>query len=343
MPPPDASVELRVVAAGGRETRLRLGGWGGVAAIAAVLALVAGLVFGLASIPTAMSRSADRRAMEDALRRRAQLGERLRALVGRCEALDAQVRRHADRIERIRVLYGLPALPPAPIASTRTGPAPGGIFAGAVLHAERLSAAIEAALARSDALVAALARWESAHAEEVRSMPVLSPLRGADAVLVAGFGRGRNPISGEAEFHSALDFAAAAGTVVRAAAPGIVRWAGEPPSNAAEQWWRLGRVVVVAHGASYRTLYGHLDRVAVRTGQRIGSDDVLGLVGHSGWPPTPRLHFEVRRRDADGIWQPLDPRRLLLVGPGVSSEPGGGAEREPVSIPPPTFPRAFER
>lgn len=342
MPSPHASVELRVVAAGGRETRLRLGGWGGAAAMTIALALVAGLIAGFASIPAALSRSHDRRAMDAALQRRSQLGERLRALVDRCEALDAQVRAHADRVERIRILYGLPALAVAAPVPMRLEHPPGSIFAAAVLHAERLSAAIEAALARTDALVAALARWESEHPEEARSVPVLSPLQGADAVLVAGFGHGRNPVSGEAEFHAGLDFAAPAGAPVRAAAGGVVRWAGEPPPNASEQWWRLGRIVVVAHGASYRTVYGHCDRVAVRVGQRIETGELLALVGRSGWSPTPRLHFEIRRRDADGGWQPLDPRRMLLVGPGVSADPGRADP--PVLLPaPPPFPRAFER
>jgi murein DD-endopeptidase MepM/ murein hydrolase activator NlpD len=343
MRPPRTSVELRVVAAGGRETRLRLGGLGGVAALGIVALLVAGLLAGLASIPTALSRSLDRRAMNAALQRRTQLGERLRALVDRCEALDAQVRAHAERIERIRVLYGLPEMSPVPTVAAPLGPPPEGIFAGAVLHAERLSAAIEAALARSDALIAALARWEADHPDDARSVPILSPLHGTDAVLVAGFGRGRNPVSGEAELHAGIDFAAPAGAEVRAAAGGVVRWAGEAPPNAGEQWWRLGRIVVVAHGASYRTLYGHCDRIAVRVGQRVATGEVVALVGRSGWPATPRLHFEIRRRDAEGIWQPVDPRRMLLVGPGVAAAPGAAAGRDAIAIPPPALPRVFER
>ena len=340
---PGTSVELRVVAAGGRETRLRLAGWGGVFACAVVLALVAALVFGVVSVPAALSRSHDRKAMDIALRRRAQLGERLRALVERCETFDAQVRAHAERVERIRRLYDLPQVETAPEPTRTPRGVPSGIFAGAILYGERLSAAIDTTLSRTDALLAGLARWERDHPEEVRSVPVLSPLRGGDAVPIAGYGRQRNPISGEPELHAGIDFAAPGGAAIRASAGGVVRWAGEAPASAGEQWWRLGRIVVVAHGASFRTVYGHCDRVLVRAGQRVETGDPIALVGRSGWPATPRLHFEIRRRTSEGEWLPVDPGRLLLDGPSAAGELAGDRAHPSDVLAPPGFPRAFER
>jgi murein DD-endopeptidase MepM/ murein hydrolase activator NlpD len=70
--------------------------------------------------------------------------------------------------------------------------------------------------------------------------------------------------------------------------------------------------VVIAHGSRYRTLFGHCDRLLVRVGQKVESGQPLATVGSSGRAASPRLHYEVRRRDADGDWLAVDPVTLLL-------------------------------
>ncbi len=92
-------------------------------------------------------------------------------------------------------------------------------------------------------------------------------------------------------FHSGLDYPAAAGAPVVAAAAGRVTWAGWRPGG-----W--GRLVVVAHGGGLRTFYAHLSRIDVVLGQRLGAGEGLGLVGASGRADGPHLHFEARLRGA---------------------------------------------
>jgi murein DD-endopeptidase MepM/ murein hydrolase activator NlpD len=312
MRPRDASVELRIVAVAGREHRLRLGGWGGLLLVVTALTAIVALGFGVATVPAALSRSRDRRAMDTALQRRAQLGDRLRAFVEEYEQLDRQVRAHAARVDRIRGLFGLPELGPAPRRQSVPRRTPAGIFAGALLHAERLHLAIDGLLARTDLQLAVLAAWEEEHPELARAVPVRSPVRPTDAVPITGFGRQRHPVHGEPEFHAGIDLAVPAGASIRAPAAGRVRWAGDAPRSAGEVWWRLGRVVVIAHGTEYRTLFGHCDRILVRTGDRVAAGDVVALAGDSGWTPTPRLHYEVRRISGEGTWDPVDPALLSL-------------------------------
>ena len=92
-------------------------------------------------------------------------------------------------------------------------------------------------------------------------------------------------------FHAGLDYPAAAGTPVGAAAAGVVTFAGWSTGG-----W--GYMVIVAHTGDVRTIYAHLSRIAVRVGQRVAARQQVGRVGSSGRSTGPHLHFEVRLRGA---------------------------------------------
>ena len=87
-----------------------------------------------------------------------------------------------------------------------------------------------------------------------------------------------------------LEYATVPGTAVRAAAPGVVSFAG-----------RVGRHahVTVVHPDGVRTSYSFLRTVAVRAAQRVAAGDVLGTAGAS-------LHFGARIGEAY-----VDPAVLL--------------------------------
>ncbi|HEY5160532.1 MAG TPA: peptidoglycan DD-metalloendopeptidase family protein [Gaiellaceae bacterium] len=91
-------------------------------------------------------------------------------------------------------------------------------------------------------------------------------------------------------FHAGIDFAAAMGTSVRAAAAGSVVFAG-PGGN-------FGLLVVIAHSGELRSYYAHLSRIEVVSGQSVRSGTQLGLSGNSGEARGPNLHFELRLRGA---------------------------------------------
>ena len=93
-------------------------------------------------------------------------------------------------------------------------------------------------------------------------------------------------------FHTGLDYPAAVGTPVVAAASGRVTFAGWSAGG-----W--GNLVIIAHGGGVtRTLYAHLKRVTVRVGQQVGVGRQIGRVGSTGKSSGPHLHFEVRLRGA---------------------------------------------
>jgi len=87
--------------------------------------------------------------------------------------------------------------------------------------------------------------------------------------------------------HTGLDMAAPYGTPIYASRAGIVETAG---------WssFGYGINVILDHGDSVETLYGHMSRLAVRSGQWVERGQLIGYVGSTGWSTGPHVHFEVR-------------------------------------------------
>ncbi len=53
-----------------------------------------------------------------------------------------------------------------------------------------------------------------------------------------------------------------------------------------------GLCVIVNHGDGTQTLYGHLSKIYVSSGQSVGRGGTLGLQGNTGWSTGDHLHFE---------------------------------------------------
>jgi murein DD-endopeptidase MepM/ murein hydrolase activator NlpD len=88
--------------------------------------------------------------------------------------------------------------------------------------------------------------------------------------------------------HDGWDYAAAPPALALAAADGTVVFAGNANDNCATH------AVVIDHGNGYRTLYWHLARIDVQSGQTIGHGQPVGMVGQSGCALGPHLHFGVQ-------------------------------------------------
>jgi murein DD-endopeptidase MepM/ murein hydrolase activator NlpD len=94
-----------------------------------------------------------------------------------------------------------------------------------------------------------------------------------------------HPILHRVRPHWGVDFAAPAGTPVRAVARGTVRHAG----------WQggFGQCLRIDHPGPYATLYAHLQRIAtgVTAGTQVERGQVIGYVGRTGRATGPHLHF----------------------------------------------------
>jgi murein DD-endopeptidase MepM/ murein hydrolase activator NlpD len=100
--------------------------------------------------------------------------------------------------------------------------------------------------------------------------------------------------------HEALDFAASAGSPIKASAPGVV----EEISN--DKY--LGLIVTINHDFGFITKYGHCSQVLVSKNERISRGQTIALVGNTGRSTAPHLHYEVLK---DG--KNVDPSEYLLV------------------------------
>lgn len=105
------------------------------------------------------------------------------------------------------------------------------------------------------------------------------------APVSSKFGWRLDPLSGETKFHQGVDIAVAYGHDVKAAADGIVSFAGVQNG--------YGNTVVIDHGGGRQTRYAHLSQELVRAGDVVSEGQVLGKSGNSGRSTGPHLHFEM--------------------------------------------------
>lgn len=130
--------------------------------------------------------------------------------------------------------------------------------------------------------------------------------------ISSGFAMRLHPILNQWKAHLGVDYAAPIGTPVRDVADGTVEFAGQQNG--------FGNVVIVRHNASEETVYAHLSRIGVRTGQHIAQGDTLGAVGQTGWATGPHLHYEFR---VDNV--PRDP--LSVDIPNAQALAGADLQR----------------
>lgn len=127
--------------------------------------------------------------------------------------------------------------------------------------------------------------------------------------ISSSFGNRRHPVLGTWRQHQGLDYAANAGTPVRAIGDGTVLFVGTRGG--------YGSLIEVRHPNGFVTRYGHLRGFAkgIKRGTRVEIGQTIGYVGMSGLATGPHLHFEVL---VGG--QHRDPRRTLQsnAGPALS-------------------------
>lgn len=135
-------------------------------------------------------------------------------------------------------------------------------------------------IARETKRIAAVkAHWSE---EEPDSLWLDLPVRGR---FSSPFGLRRFFNDQERNPHSGLDIAIGAGTPVLAAAAGTVIDTGDYFFN--------GRTVFIDHGQGFLTMYCHLSKIRVHTGDRVARGERIALSGMTGRATGPHLHLSV--------------------------------------------------
>jgi murein DD-endopeptidase MepM/ murein hydrolase activator NlpD len=116
----------------------------------------------------------------------------------------------------------------------------------------------------------------------------------------SGFGVRIDPFTGRSAFHEGVDFTAAVGTPIVAAAGGVVVYSDYHPE--------YGNMIDVDHGNDLVSRYAHASKRMVTLGQVVVRGQKIAEVGSTGRSTGPHLHFEVRHR---GL--PQNPSRFLKM------------------------------
>jgi len=132
-----------------------------------------------------------------------------------------------------------------------------------------------------------------------------SPLKFA-APITSHFTRSRyHPILKLHRPHLGIDYGAPTGTPVQAIGSGRVMFAGRKGG--------AGNLVHLQHVNGYETMYMHLSRLLVRSGQRVEQGQRIGLVGMTGLATGPHLDFRIRQGGAYRNFETLQLPRALPV------------------------------
>jgi hypothetical protein len=111
------------------------------------------------------------------------------------------------------------------------------------------------------------------------------------------FGYRIHPLSGKRRLHRGQDYAAPSGSLIKAAADGVVTKTGSNLNKSSG----YGHYIYITHSSTrhlqgYATLYAHLQKpTKLKVGDRVKSGDIIGLVGSTGASTGPHLHFELRK------------------------------------------------
>ncbi len=134
------------------------------------------------------------------------------------------------------------------------------------------------------------ADYFNASGQSAKSMLMKTPVDGAR--ISSGFGMRFHPVLGYTRMHKGIDFAVPTGTPVMAAGSGTIKqegWSGG-----------YGNFVLLDHGNTYATAYGHLSRFAagVHVGSHVHQGQVIAYSGATGLATGPHLHYEIRIKGA---------------------------------------------
>lgn len=103
----------------------------------------------------------------------------------------------------------------------------------------------------------------------------------------SSFGKRTNPISGKRQRHLGQDLTCKRGTEIYAPADGVVELAR--PSKKG-----YGNLLKVQHSFGFMTMYAHLQKFKVRSGQFVKKGELIATCGNTGNSTGPHLHYEVR-------------------------------------------------
>ncbi len=116
--------------------------------------------------------------------------------------------------------------------------------------------------------------------------------------ITSKYGYRIHPTLKRREFHRGTDMRAKMKTPVYATADAIVEYAGYHKKSG------YGRLVILQHNYGFKTYFGHLNKVVIKSGTFVKKGDLIAYTGNTGMSSGPHLHYEVRfmARPVNPFW-----------------------------------------
>ena len=120
--------------------------------------------------------------------------------------------------------------------------------------------------------------------EVLYALPTHMPI--TNYSVSSDFGIRKHPVTGIPHFHTGVDLLTATNDDnVHPVKPGIIVMA--------EFHSTYGNTVFVRHTNGVESLYAHLSSIAVKVGDKVAMDDVIGRIGNTGVSTGKHLHLEI--------------------------------------------------
>ena len=152
--------------------------------------------------------------------------------------------------------------------------------------------------------------YYTADGNSMRKAFIRTPVEFARISSLFSSGR-KHPILNKIRAHQGIDYAAPRGTPIKATGDGKVILAGRRGG--------YGNTVIIQHGETYRTLYGHMQGFAkgIQSGSSVKQGQVIGYIGTTGLSTGPHVHYEFQ---VNGVH--VDPlgQKLPMADPIAKSE-----------------------
>lgn len=123
--------------------------------------------------------------------------------------------------------------------------------------------------------------------DEVIQKLVSPPLKGK---IISTFGKVWDAATRNWTYNKGVNVEAEYGKEVKSASAGTVSYSGWIPG--------YGKVLIVKHDEGFFSVYGHLSKILLNKGAKVGKGVVIGYVGDTGSVDVPSLYFELSTQHA---------------------------------------------
>lgn len=135
--------------------------------------------------------------------------------------------------------------------------------------------------------------------EHIQDIPAGYPLK-QEININSFYGVRRHPVHQVIKFHRGIDLKGNTGEIAIATGDGIVFETGFKED--------IGNYIKIRHKYGFETIYGHLNKIKVKKGQKVVKSQIIGLVGATGTVTGPHLHYTIKKNNLY-----LDPFDFLFM------------------------------